>query len=120
MSCRSDISVWHKIRVAPTILFYDEGAVVSSQLLSPLYRHFVQLGAKWLHILSSATLGCPLLVGVAQYHPTRPEHLPTCSSGAFMQGLCMILGRGGAGVLRDGNDSWGFMPLMPLVALIVI
>lgn len=25
----SDISVWHKIRVVPTIFFYDEGAVVS-------------------------------------------------------------------------------------------
>jgi hypothetical protein len=25
----SDISVWHKIRVPPTIFFYDGGAVVS-------------------------------------------------------------------------------------------
>lgn len=27
---RSDISVWNRIRVVPTIYFYDEGAVVSS------------------------------------------------------------------------------------------
>jgi hypothetical protein len=26
----SDISVWHKIRVPPTIFFYDGGAVVSA------------------------------------------------------------------------------------------
>jgi hypothetical protein len=26
----SDISVWHKIRVPPTIFFYDGGAVVSN------------------------------------------------------------------------------------------
>jgi hypothetical protein len=27
----SDISVWHKIRVPPTIFFYDGGAVVSTR-----------------------------------------------------------------------------------------
>lgn len=29
----SDISTWHKIRVVPTVMFYDEGAVVSEGLL---------------------------------------------------------------------------------------
>lgn len=29
----SDISVWHRIRVVPTIYFYDEGAVVGRALV---------------------------------------------------------------------------------------
>lgn len=30
----SDVSVWHKIRVVPTVMFYDGGAVVSLSLAS--------------------------------------------------------------------------------------
>ncbi len=36
--CRSDISVWHKIRVVPTIYFYDEGAVVKKITMHDVRR----------------------------------------------------------------------------------
>lgn len=34
----SDISVWHKIRVVPTIFFYDEGAVVKRMTMHDVRR----------------------------------------------------------------------------------
>jgi thiol-disulfide isomerase/thioredoxin len=34
----SDISVWHKIRVPPTIFFYDEGAVVKKMTMHDVRR----------------------------------------------------------------------------------
>jgi hypothetical protein len=71
----SDISVWHKIRVPPTIFFYDGGAVVSNTT-----NHHIAFSG-------DSTTDIAIVLGVCRI----PGLNPACTMGvAVMQQLAAV------------------------------
>jgi hypothetical protein len=61
----SDISVWHKIRVPPTIFFYDGGAVVSN---TNDRHHYITRSCH------SNTTDTATVIAVGLFHGLKPAH----------------------------------------------